>query len=216
MITSTLPTNMTPYERFYGCLPSVAHLRVWGVPCFVHIPLDLQSKLGNKSYQCLFMDYPPGQKGYHMRNCSTLHFFTSSNVIFDENIPYSSTHDFSITPPSFPSLSSVPPCPCTPLITPPPFIPPPTPHPPACTIAHTRPAHDHILTQAGQQYYKQIEAEKAHSEQSRTTYHALASLASDFDAVFTCLIQEGAFDVLSPVAALPSTVVSNDPESYLV
>ena len=38
------------------------------------------------------MGYPPGQCGYHVCSIATHHFFTSGNVIFDENIPYNSLH----------------------------------------------------------------------------------------------------------------------------
>ena len=58
-ITSTLPPNVTPFEVFHDHKPSVAHLRVWGVRCFAHVPVELQTKLGVKSVECLFMGYPP-------------------------------------------------------------------------------------------------------------------------------------------------------------
>ena len=38
------------------------------------------------------MGYPPGQCGYHVHSIATHHFFTSGNVIFDENILYNSLH----------------------------------------------------------------------------------------------------------------------------
>jgi hypothetical protein len=38
------------------------------------------------------MGYPPGERGYRVRSIATHHFFTSGNVIFDENIPYHSIH----------------------------------------------------------------------------------------------------------------------------
>jgi hypothetical protein len=41
------------------------------------------------------MGYPPGQRGYRVRSIATHHFFTSGNVIFDENIPYHSLHSLS-------------------------------------------------------------------------------------------------------------------------
>ena len=41
------------------------------------------------------MGYPPGQRGYCVCSIATHHFFTSSNVIFDENIPYNSLHSLS-------------------------------------------------------------------------------------------------------------------------
>ena len=51
------------------------------------------------------MGYPPGEHGYRVRSIAAHHFFTSGNVIFDENIPYhsiyfipTSTQDYSGLP----------------------------------------------------------------------------------------------------------------------
>jgi len=41
------------------------------------------------------MGYPPSQCGYCVRSIATHYFFTSSNIIFDENIPYNSLHTLS-------------------------------------------------------------------------------------------------------------------------
>ena len=38
------------------------------------------------------MGYPPSQRGYRVHSIATHHFFTSGNIIFDENIPYNSLH----------------------------------------------------------------------------------------------------------------------------
>jgi hypothetical protein len=38
------------------------------------------------------MGYPPGGRGYRVRSLKMNHFFTSNNVIFDENIPYRAIH----------------------------------------------------------------------------------------------------------------------------
>ena len=51
------------------------------------------------------MGYPPRQCSYCVRSLVTNHFFTSGNVIFDENIPYNAlhsipaiSHDYSLLP----------------------------------------------------------------------------------------------------------------------
>ena len=43
------------------------------------------------------MGYPPGERGYRVRSIATNHFFTSGNVIFDENIAYNSIHPLPAT-----------------------------------------------------------------------------------------------------------------------
>ena len=40
--TSTLPTNVTPYEVLMGgCKPDLSHLCVWGCDCYVAVPNEL-------------------------------------------------------------------------------------------------------------------------------------------------------------------------------
>ena len=103
-ISSTLPKNVTPFEVLKHTKPDVSHLKVWGVRCFAHVPIELQTKLGVKSCECLFMGYPPSGRGYRVRSLTTNHFFDSGNVIFDENIPYHALHEVSSSPVDYFSL----------------------------------------------------------------------------------------------------------------
>ena len=80
---------------FYNKKPDISHLRVFGARAFAHVPLEMQTKLGVKSRECLFMGYPPGQKGYRVRDLATGTFFTSTAVIFDENSKYRPLHETS-------------------------------------------------------------------------------------------------------------------------
>src|SRR6266511_4907093 len=103
-ISSTLPKNVTPFQVLKNTKPDISHLKVWGVRCFAHVPVELQTKLGAKSCECLFMGYPPSGRGYHVRSLTTNHFFDSGNVIFDENIPYRALHEVSSTPVDYSAL----------------------------------------------------------------------------------------------------------------
>src|ERR1700678_1132183 len=107
--SSTLPNNLTPFKLNKTTKTDVSHLRTWGVRCFAHVPVELQTKLGNKSVECLFMGYPPGGRGYHVRSLTTNHFFDSGNVIFNENILYHALHEVSSTPVDYSSLPFSPP-----------------------------------------------------------------------------------------------------------
>jgi hypothetical protein len=80
---------------YYNEKPDISHLHVFGARAFAHVPLEMQTKLGVKSQECLFMEYPPGQKGYRVRDLATGTFFTSTVVIFDENSKYRPLHDTS-------------------------------------------------------------------------------------------------------------------------
>ena len=96
-LQSSLPPDVTPYEMYHNRKPNVSHLRVFGARAFAHVPLELQTKLGVKSRECLFMGYVPGQKGYRLRDVATGTFFSATAVIFDENSPYKPLHDISPT-----------------------------------------------------------------------------------------------------------------------
>ena len=172
--SSALPNNVTPYELLKTVKPDVSHLRTWGVRCFAHVPVELQTKLGNKSVECLFMGYPPSGRGYRVRSLATNHFFDSGNVIFDENIPYNALHEVASTPVDYSSLPFPPEIhnaePTT--STPSPSIhtsPTPPPLPP--TLHPTR-----KLTEAGRSYADSIKSAKSHLEKLRSNREKLRQL----------------------------------------
>ncbi|KAM0954162.1 putative RNA-directed DNA polymerase [Dioscorea sansibarensis] len=49
-----------PYTHFISALPA----KVFGCTTFVHISTQNRSKLDPKSLKCVFIGYPPHQKGY--------------------------------------------------------------------------------------------------------------------------------------------------------
>jgi Reverse transcriptase (RNA-dependent DNA polymerase) len=92
-VTRALPSNVTPYEVFNGRKPDLSHIRVWGCRCFAPVLSELQTKLGIKSRECIFVGYPSGTKAYCVRDCQTGTFFVARDVIFDENIAYRGLHN---------------------------------------------------------------------------------------------------------------------------
>ena len=49
--TSTLPSNVTPFESLTGGhKPDLSHLRVWGCDCIVAIPDEIRGKAGPKCF----------------------------------------------------------------------------------------------------------------------------------------------------------------------
>jgi hypothetical protein len=176
-ISSTLPKDVTPFELMKNAKPDVSHLKVWGMQCFAHIPVELQMKLGAKSCECLFMGYPPSGQGYRIRSLTTNHFFDSGNVIFDKNISYHAIHEVSsmlvnYSPLPFPAtiLNNIAP------VTPPleeldiagnEVAPPPAPH--GVVIAPSTSSHpvlhtERKLTPGGISHMQSIQAAKAHPE----------------------------------------------------
>ena len=48
---------MTPYERVFGCAPSINHLRVFGSKCFIKIPDEIRTKLDDKAKECRLIGF---------------------------------------------------------------------------------------------------------------------------------------------------------------
>jgi hypothetical protein len=85
--TKTLPIHVCAYEVFKGRKPDLSFLRVFSCRAYAHVPYKLQRKGGVKSVLVTFLGYPPGVKGYLIRDVATRHYFTCHDVIFDENLP---------------------------------------------------------------------------------------------------------------------------------
>lgn len=56
--------NITYFEAYSGRKPSIAHLKVFGFLCYVHIPSELRHKLKAKSTKCVFVGYATCEKEY--------------------------------------------------------------------------------------------------------------------------------------------------------
>jgi hypothetical protein len=210
--SSTLPNGITPFEILKTTKPDVSHLRTWGVRCFAHVPVELQTKLGSKSMECLFMGYPPGGRGYRVRSLTTNHFFDSGNVIFDENIPYHALHEVSSMPVDYSSL----PFPTTtvldadsPVTSLPPSSPPtststavtaPSVPDPASSVSPTSvvipsvPASNlrvtRKLTEGGRSYAESIESAKKHLEKLRENREKRRELRNSSRALLTTRVDD--------------------------
>ncbi|KAL2235941.1 UNVERIFIED_CONTAM: Retrovirus-related Pol polyprotein from transposon RE1 [Sesamum indicum] len=75
----------SPYEKLYDKPPSYSHLRVIGCLCFAIRPEPQLSKFDKRASKCVFVGYPPGQKGYKVYDLDSKSFFTFRNVIFHED-----------------------------------------------------------------------------------------------------------------------------------
>ena len=58
--------NKTPHEMWFGYLPSVRHLRVFGSTCYALIPKEKINKLGARSRKCIFLGYEEYSKAYQL------------------------------------------------------------------------------------------------------------------------------------------------------
>jgi len=77
--------NKTPYEMWYGHIPSVKHLRVFGSTCYALIPKVHRNKPGARSRKCIFLGYSNTSKAYHLYDEVNKKFVVSRDVIFLES-----------------------------------------------------------------------------------------------------------------------------------
>ena len=108
--SAALPPGKTPYKMVNNKKPDLSHLCIFGSWCWAHIPTELQSKLGPKSCQAIFMGYPEGVKGYCLHDSGSGAFLVACDVIFDEDLLGNVTDDDeeeeSIAPPTPPTVTS--------------------------------------------------------------------------------------------------------------
>ena len=84
--TSTLPSNITPYEVMHKTKPDLSHLRVWGCQCFPSIPPELRTKGGPCRYEGIFVGYEENRIGWCVRDLAGKYHF-SRDVVFNETTP---------------------------------------------------------------------------------------------------------------------------------
>ena len=124
--------DYTPFEAYFGVPQSVAHLRPFGCPTFVHIPAPLRRKLDPKAQHGIFVGYSDESKAYRIWIPDKYRIVTSRDVTFDEDkiVQYNLPESQSATthPSLIPSMiiNVATPSPPTPPAAPPPPLPPPT------------------------------------------------------------------------------------------
>jgi 5-methylcytosine-specific restriction endonuclease McrA len=77
--------NKTPYGMWYGRIPLVRHLRVFGSTYYALIPKEQRSKLDARNGKCIFLGYSNTIKGYRLYNETNKKFILSRDAIFLES-----------------------------------------------------------------------------------------------------------------------------------
>jgi hypothetical protein len=77
--------NKTPYEMWYGHIPLVGHLRVFGFTYYALIPKEKRSNLDARSQKCILLGYSNTTKGYHVYDETNKKFILFRDVIFLES-----------------------------------------------------------------------------------------------------------------------------------
>ncbi|MCO5547266.1 hypothetical protein L7F22_000713 [Adiantum nelumboides] len=109
--------DMTPFQAYYGCKPTVSHFRVFGCSAFVHIPKEKRQKLDFKSRKLLFLGYSAESNAYRLYDPDTRTTTVSRDVVFDESFGTSAEGATAQPIPILPPLS-LPDPPASPVITP--------------------------------------------------------------------------------------------------
>lgn len=92
--TSNLPHGTTPFQQIWHIKPNVAHLRVFGCKCVVHVPKEKRIKFDMKGQLCLFMGYSLDKKAYRVYNLTTHLIEYAAKVEFFEQ-DFAQKNDFS-------------------------------------------------------------------------------------------------------------------------
>ena len=76
--------DKTPHEMWFGHLPSVRHLRVFGSTCYSLIPKEQRNKLGARGRRCIFLGYSDTSKACRLYDEVNKKFVVSRDVVFLE------------------------------------------------------------------------------------------------------------------------------------
>ncbi|XP_071718006.1 uncharacterized protein [Rutidosis leptorrhynchoides] len=76
----------SPYEILHGVKPTYDHLRTIGCLCYANVNKPNKDKFEDRGLRCIFIGYPPAQRGYKLY-CLDLHeVICSRDVVFKEDI----------------------------------------------------------------------------------------------------------------------------------
>lgn len=75
--------DKTPYELFTGKNVHVKNLRIFGTPCFVHVPKQHRKKWDSKSQRGILVGYSDSIEGYRIWLKSSNQIIRSRDVVFE-------------------------------------------------------------------------------------------------------------------------------------
>ncbi|XP_025161590.1 uncharacterized protein LOC112590100 [Harpegnathos saltator] len=82
--TSTQSSEATPYERWTGKKPSLAHIRIFGSDVYVYIPEQQRDKLDSKAKKLILVGYQGESTNYRLYDPQKKRVFVARDVIFNE------------------------------------------------------------------------------------------------------------------------------------
>ncbi|CAL9018516.1 unnamed protein product [Prunus brigantina] len=78
-------SKKTPFEAYSGRKPGVKHLKVFGSPCYAHVPKQAKTETRFGKQEVYLSGYGSCEKGYRLYNIETGKVIVSRDVIFSEN-----------------------------------------------------------------------------------------------------------------------------------
>ncbi|GAA5999307.1 hypothetical protein JCM5350_002336 [Sporobolomyces pararoseus] len=75
----------SPFSRYFGTVPDISHLRVFGCVAYVLIDEGLRDKLSPRTQRCVFVGYLENTKGWLFYNLASKKFITGVHVKFFED-----------------------------------------------------------------------------------------------------------------------------------
>src|ERR1700724_394232 len=89
---SSISTDKTPHELWFGTKPSLSHLCIFGCSVYIHIPMERRQKYGDSkvdfnSQRHYFVGYDPKADSiYSVWDPTDDSVHRARNVIFDETL----------------------------------------------------------------------------------------------------------------------------------
>ena len=80
-------SSISPYEQYYGIVPQVSHLKIFGTKCWALNPTRDKGNHEPKAWPGIFVGYQDQQpKGYRIYLTSTQEFIITAHASFEDNL----------------------------------------------------------------------------------------------------------------------------------
>ena len=74
----------TPFQSYYGRIPTLATLRLFGCKAYAHTPKIDQTKFGERTVECIHVGFTEDKKAYTLYSRERRRLFESRDVEFEE------------------------------------------------------------------------------------------------------------------------------------
>jgi hypothetical protein len=85
--------DKTPEEAFTGVKPEIGHLRIFGCPVYIHVPVEKRTKLEPSGEKGIFVGYNETSKAYRIFIPAQRKTIVSRDVKFEENLASRKSHE---------------------------------------------------------------------------------------------------------------------------